>query len=75
VELHTIEAPLLVGGDVTWQQPRAGATQGPLAWVLAALAATISVGVALAVWAGRRDARRRAKQRRTSLPDRFIPPG
>ena len=69
------EAPLLVGGDVTWQQPRAAATQGPLAWVLAALAATISVGVALAVWAGRRDARRRAEHRRTSLPDRFVPPG
>jgi len=69
------EAPLVVGGDVTWQRPRADATQGPLAWVFAALAATIGVGVALAGWAGRRDARRRAEQRRTSLPDRFVPPG
>jgi hypothetical protein len=69
------EAPLLVGGDVAWQRPRAGSSQDPLGWVFAALAATIVAGAALAVWAGRRDARRRAAQRRVSLPDRFVPPG
>jgi hypothetical protein len=69
------EAPLLVGGDVAWQRPRTSASQGPLGWVLAALAATIVGGAALAVWTGRRDARRRAAQRRASLPDRFVPPG
>lgn len=69
------EAPLLVGGDVAWQRPREGSSQGPLGWVFAALAATIVGGAALAVWTGRRDARRRAEQRRASLPDRFVPPG
>lgn len=69
------EAPLLVGGDVAWQRPRTGATQGPLAWVFAGLAATIVVGASLAMWAGGQDARRRAQQRRASLPDRFVPPG
>ncbi len=69
------EAPLLIGGDVAWQRPSTDSPQGPLAWVFAALAATIVVGAALAVWAGGRDARRRARQRRASLPDRFVPPG
>lgn len=69
------EAPLLIGGDVAWRRRGAPATPGLLSSAFAVLAAVVVVGGAIALWAGRRDARLRARARRAALPDRFLPPG
>ena len=68
------EAPLLVGGDVSWQRPQGGSSPGSLRWIFAALGILLVMGVAVATWGGQRDARRREARRRASLPDRFAPP-
>ena len=69
------EAPLLIGADLEWRRQAAPAAGGVMSSVLVGLAAVVVAGVALALWAGRRDARKRAQNRRAALPDRFTPPG
>ena len=69
------EAPLLIGADLVWRRAAAPESGGAMSAVLAGLAAVVVAGVALSVWAGRRDARRRVDDRRASLPERFSPPG
>lgn len=68
------EAPLLVGGDVSWQRSGEESRAGPLPSIFVALAILVVMGVAVAAWAGQRDARKRQERRRASLPDRFEPP-
>lgn len=52
------EAPLLVGGDVAWVKPAPARREGPLEWILAALAAIVALGSAVALWNGSRRRRR-----------------
>lgn len=68
------EAPLLIGGDASWQRPGEGSPRGPLPSIFVALAIVVVTGVAVAAWGSQRDARKRTEQRRASLPDRFEPP-
>lgn len=68
------EAPLVIGGDVSRLRARTTPSRGPLASIFAALTAMIVFGGALALWAGGRDAKRRAARRRAAFPDRFAPP-
>ena len=74
-QAHIREAPLLIGADLEWRRQAAPAAGGVMSSVLVGLAAVVVAGVALALWAGRRDARKRAQNRRAALPDRFTPPG
>jgi len=69
------EAPLLIGADLVRRNPPTPVTGGAMSSVLVGLAAVVVAGSAWALWAGRRDARRRSRDRRTALPDRFVPPG
>ena len=69
------EAPLLIGADLQWRRQAAPASGGAMSSVLVGLTAAVVAGVALALWAGRRDTRKRVQNRRAALPDRFTPPG
>lgn len=57
------EAPLLIGGDVTWVKPAPAGRGGALDWIVAGLAVLFSLGVAAAVWNGSRKGRRRRESR------------
>lgn len=63
------EAPLLVGGDVTWLRPGPAPGAGVLGWVLASLAALLAVGLTAVAWKGSIDARKDGRRRRGALPE------
>lgn len=63
------EAPLLVGGDVTWL--RTGQPPGAdlLGWVLAGFAALVAIGLTAVAWKASRDARATVRRRREAMPE------